>query len=236
LFERAHHVRIATILEALDADWLREHGCLFGGGTAIALSRGEYRESLDIDFLVSNREGYRALRQRVTSDDGLSGITRAGLRLRSRSGVRADQYGVRTMVEVQGASIKVEFVAEARVELEAPGPKDRVCGVSTLTTLDMATIKLLANSDRWADDAVSSRDLIDLAMLEPPRPVLKQALAKATTAYGAAVERDLTRAISRLVERPGRLEHCMTALKMDGVPRALLWKRIKRLRPTPKRS
>ena len=31
----------------------------------------------------------------------------------------------------------------------------------------MTASKLLANSDRWADDGVFSRDLIDLAMLQP---------------------------------------------------------------------
>jgi nucleotidyltransferase AbiEii toxin of type IV toxin-antitoxin system len=35
------------------------------GGTAIAFRYGEYRESLDLDFPVSDRDGYRALRQRI---------------------------------------------------------------------------------------------------------------------------------------------------------------------------
>jgi len=41
------------VLQALDADALASHACLFGGGTAMALRYGEYRESFDIDFLVS---------------------------------------------------------------------------------------------------------------------------------------------------------------------------------------
>ena len=59
MFERAHHRRIATVLEALDADTLAASACLFGGGTAMALRYGEYRESVDIDFLVSQIDGYR---------------------------------------------------------------------------------------------------------------------------------------------------------------------------------
>lgn len=231
MFERAHHVRIATVLEALDAEWLATHGCLFGGGTAIALSCGEFRESLDIDFLVSDRAGYSALRQKLTGARGLTAITRPGAPLKSASQLRADQYGARTMVEVERVQIKLEFVAEGRVDLEAPGPKDRICGLACLTRADMATTKLLANSDRWADDSVSSRDLIDLAMLQLPRPALMLALEKATAAYGASVERDLEKAISRLGARAGRLEHCMAALKIDRVPRAVLWRRIKRLVP-----
>jgi hypothetical protein len=36
--------------------------------------------------------------------------------------------------------------------------------LSTLAPVDLAAEKLLANADRWADDAVFSRDVIDLAM------------------------------------------------------------------------
>jgi hypothetical protein len=38
------------VLSALDGDLLREVNCLFGGGTAMALRFGEYRESVDMDF------------------------------------------------------------------------------------------------------------------------------------------------------------------------------------------
>lgn len=62
MFERPHHQRIATWLGCLDANLLRECRCLFGGGTAVALRFGEYREALDVDFLVSDPEGYRRLR------------------------------------------------------------------------------------------------------------------------------------------------------------------------------
>lgn len=62
MFERPHHRRIAQILLALDAQHLRDRHCLFGGGTAMALRYGEYRESVDIDFLVSDVASYRELR------------------------------------------------------------------------------------------------------------------------------------------------------------------------------
>ena len=44
-FERPHHQRIAHVLSALNGETLVQHGCLFGGGTCIALRYGEYRES-----------------------------------------------------------------------------------------------------------------------------------------------------------------------------------------------
>ena len=231
MFERPHHRRIATVLQALDADALLANACLFGGGTAMALRFGEYRESVDIDFLVSRVDGYRQLRQRLMGPDGLRAITRPGEVLNPSREMRADQYGVRTLLQVEGADIKLEIVLEARIELEAPGPDDRLCGVATLTPLDMATSKLLANSDRWRDDAVLSRDLIDLAMMAPPKKLLRRALDKARAAYGDNVVADLAKAIENLRERPHRLDHCMKARAMTTVSKAALWSRIRALVP-----
>lgn len=229
MFERPHHRRIAAVLQALDADVLAANVCLFGGGTAMALRYGEYRESVDIDFLVSRVEGYRHLRQRLTGVEGLRAITRAGHALIQTREVRADQYGIRTMLQLDGADIKFEIVLEGRIELDAPGPDDRQCGVATLTPLDMATSKLLANSDRWRDDAVMSRDLIDLAMMAPPKALLKRAMAKAQGAYGDSVAADLASAVEDLRARPHRLDQCMQAMAMTTVSKAALWARIRAL-------
>lgn len=203
-------------------------GCLFGGGTAIVLRYGEFRESLDIDFLVSDRGGYRELRRRLAGSQDLKGILRADAELELVREVRADQYGIRTIVEVSSARIKMEIISEGRIDLEPPSKADRICGIPTLSPLDMATSKLLANSDRWFDDSVLNRDLIDLAMMEPKLSLLRAALGKAHEAY-ESVERDLHRAIERLGERNGRLEVCKQQLRMT-VPTAVLWKRIKALR------
>ena len=229
LFERPHHRRIAAVLEALDAEVLAAHSCLFGGGTAMALRYGEYRESVDIDFLVSKIEGYRHLRQRLTGPGGMRAITRAGHVLTQTREVRADQYGIRTMLQADGADIKFEIVLEGRIELDAPGPDDRQCGVATLTPLDMVTSKLLANSDRWRDHAVMSRDLIDLAMMAPPKALLKRAMAKAQGAYGDSVASDLASAVEDLRMRPHRLDQCIQAMSITAVSKAALWARIKAL-------
>jgi hypothetical protein len=229
LFERPHHRRIATVLEALDADVLAANACLFGGGTAMALRYGEYRESVDIVFLVSKVEGYRHLRQRLTGPDGIRAIARAGHALSQTREVRANQYGIRTLLQVDGADIKFEIVLEGRIDLEAPGPDDRQCGVATLTPLDMATSKLLANSDRWRDEAVMSRDLIDLAMMAPPKALMKQAMAKAQGAYGDSVAADLARAVEDLRVQPHRLDQCMQAMAMTTLSKAALWARIRAL-------
>ena len=160
----------------------------------------------------------------------MGAILRLGPTLRVGREVRVDQYGLRTVLVVDGVPIKLEIIREARVPLEIPDATEKICGVSTLTPLDMATTKLLANSDRWADDGTFSRDLIDLAMMRPGRPLLERALHKAGVAYGTGVSLDLTRAITQLGGREHRLERCMDALKMT-VPRAVVWARIKALKP-----
>jgi hypothetical protein len=229
MFDRPHHQRIARVLDSLDATVLREHQCLFGGGTVIALRYGEYRESVDIDFLVSEKQHYRELRNAMTGADGLRAILRPSVTLEQTSELRADQYGIRTWLTVERQSIKLEIVLEGRIALEPPATTDVVCGISTLTPLDMATTKLLANSDRWMDDGVFSRDLIDLAMMNPRRQLLRAAAAKAEAAYGPAVLRDLGRAIERMQARTGWLERCTAALQMTA-PQAVIWQRIRALR------
>ncbi len=229
LFERPHHQRIAHLLAALDGPLLRERRCLFGGGTAIALSFGEYRESIDVDFRVSEIGHYRELRGALTGS-GMRAITRAGaVPLEQAGEIRADQYGIRTRVMVDGQQIKFEIVLEGRIALEDPGDGDEVCGIATLTPLDMAASKLLANSDRGADDGVFNRDLIDLGMMQPSLALLRRAVAKAQVPYGDSVLRDLGRSIDRMQSRTGWLERCVQAMGIEA-PQAVVWQRIRALR------
>jgi hypothetical protein len=211
MFERPHHQRIAHVLAALDGASLQQRSCLFGGGTCIALRFGEYRESVDIDFLVSDANGYRE---------------QPLVMLRE---VRADQYGIRTQVQMDAMAIKLEIVREGRISLDAPSEADQICGISTLTPLDMAASKLLANSDRYVDDGAFSRDLIDLAMMSLPLPALRKAMAKAELPYGQAVSHDLGKAIDRMQSRVGWLERCMQVMAIDQ-PKAVLWQKIRALR------
>ena len=228
LIQRLHHQAIAQVLYALDGAMLKENDCLFGGGTVMALRFGEYRESVDIDFLVSSVNGYSHLRQLATQD--ISDLFQNGAMPFQQTGdVRADRYGIRTMLSVMGSVIKFEIILEGRIELEPPKPEDEVYGIATLTPLDMATSKLLANSDRWADDGIFNRDLIDLAMMCPAKPLLVSAVAKAQRPYGNSVIRDLAAAMDRVQNRQGWLERCMQAMAME-IPKALLWQRIRALR------
>lgn len=229
MFERPIHKRIAQILGALNGAILKKHNCFFGGGTAIVLRFGEYRESVDVDFLLSDMVNYRSLRQLLTGSDGINAILLPGKPpLKQLRDIRADQYGMRTILALAEQPIKFEIVLEGRIKLALPSAKDEICGVPALTALDMTASKLLANSDRWADDGVFSRDLIDLAMMQPGLPLLRQAIAKAETAYGQAIRTDLEKAIQQLRHRHGWLERCMEVMSMT-LPKALVWQRVRNL-------
>jgi hypothetical protein len=216
---------VAEVLSTLDAPLLAEHNCWFGGGTAIVLANGEFRESVDIDFLVSDPTSYRELRQMVR-DHGLNALATRELGLGRPPSV--DGYGIRTSVLVAGMAIKFEIIHEGRIDLDTPSLGDEICGLRILTRTDQVATKLLANDDRWADTSTFSRDLIDLAMMKPDTVVLKAGARKAVDAYGKTVGESLDKAVTYLRDRPQRLDEYIRALKID-VPRAVVWQSIREL-------
>ena len=145
------------------------------------------------------------------------------------SDIRSDQYGMRTRVFVEGKPIKFEIVLEGRIGLAKPGKKDRTLGVASLTKLDMAASKLLANSDRGLDMGMHCRDVKDLAMLSLSKSEFAEATTKGEAAYGEAILKDLAKVIGMLGEANGLLERCMKAMDVS-VPRALLWQNISKLK------
>lgn len=225
MFERPHHQRIVRVLECLDAELLLRNRCLFGGGTAIALAHGEYRESVDIDLICSSVDGYRELRSLVL-EGGIDVLFRTPVqKLRDP---RIDQYGIRCALAVDGIPIKLEIVFEGRVALADPGRGDIIAGVWTLAMEDKVATKLMANSDRWADDAMMSRDLIDLAMLTNTGKLEYAGAEKGRRAYGDSVITDLGKAKKHLLSREGRLKSCMRNMAML-MPEDELRDRIERL-------
>jgi hypothetical protein len=230
MFSRPHHQKIARVLYKLNASLLRELQCYFGGGTAVALRYGEFRESVDMDFLVSNLNSYRQLRQMLNTGNGLEPLfCSEGEPIRVLRAIRIDQYGIRTLLGIDDQQIKFEIILEARIPLDIPSPADQICGVATLSVVDMAAEKLLANSDRWRDDSVFSRDLIDLAMIDMSSKLGIPAVAKAEQAYGTAVGGDLRSAVDRIEAHPEWLERCLDMLSIS-TPRAVVWKSIRKLR------
>lgn len=227
-FERRHHQLIASVLENLDADLLAQNQCYFAGGTVLALLHGEYRESNGIDFMVSETNGYRHLRNLLTGKEGFAALAKAGGLICQAAEVRADQYGIRGKIEVEGVSIKMEIVREARIKFEFPCDQDKICGITTLSKLDLATEKLLANSDRWLDAAIFSRDVIDLAMMGAERHLVKSGIEKAEAAYGASIKKDLEKAIDLVLNKEGWIDRCMDAMAVS-VSKAEIFQRVLKL-------
>lgn len=209
-FRRTEHQIIAKALRLMDRDFLLANGCWFGGGTAIVMTLGEYRRSLDVDFLCSETEGYRILRS-LAVEEGVRGFFAAPVEALRE--VRVDQYGLRTFITLDDQTIRFEIVRESRITLE--GVLDQALGVPILVPRDMMAEKLLANADRCQDRAVAYRDAIDLGMLishhgEIPR----ETVAKVEAAYGADIAHKAAWVINKLHDGAER-QHAIDALQMQ---------------------
>jgi len=213
------------MLQSLNHSLFFRTNCQFGGGTAMALLHGEYRESRDIDFLV-NQKGFSELRAKLHSEGIASFFSKPLLVAREP---RFDRDAIRTALALPTEpdfAVKFEIVLEGRIQLDAASRSRRLAGVPVLSQIDLVAEKLLANSDRWNDPTVFSRDLIDLAMSGEDMP--SQALAKAEGAYRSTIRKDLDRARKALISNKGALKKCMDRMQID-VPEAALRDRIAKL-------
>lgn len=175
------------------------------------LSLGEYRESLDVDFLCATREGYRMVRE-VAWERGLAGFF-PGEVPRALRELRADRYGVRNIVEIDGIPVKLEINHEDRIPLQ--GAMKREWGVPVLCATDMYAEKLLANADRYADVSTASRDIIDLAMLiHAWGDIPPAAWDKTRAAYGEAAVSAYHAAVG-MVAQGQHLAACLRTMHMD---------------------
>lgn len=218
-FRLDHHNKILTILESLDPEVLKKGSAYLGGGTLLALDWGEYRWSKDIDFISPVfSSGYKHLRTFIF-EGGFQALFGDLSRIQVGRGT-TDQYGIRMVVLVDGVPIKTEIIAEARFELDPPRyPK--WSPVSCLSFNDCFTSKLLSNCDRYMDDSVASRDLIDLAVLRLQSPIPLEAIEKAEKAY--EVMRPLKQTVKRFQERTDYRERCFSHLQIDEaqIPRII---------------
>lgn len=208
-FKRPAHQQVLAMLARLDRVFLARAQCYFGGGTRIVLELGEYRESEDMDFLCSSQDGYRLLRESVSSTS-LGSIFKSGLSL-SRE-VRADQYGIRTFLENDGIKLKFEIVREARIELQ--GEKIAGIPVACLTRRHCFAEKFLANADRGLDASTLSRDIVDLAfMIEGwSKEDAKAGMAIARNAYGDAALRSLASVTTKMRNDKTYRNRCVEGL------------------------
>ncbi|RMH92999.1 nucleotidyl transferase AbiEii/AbiGii toxin family protein [Lysobacter pythonis] len=210
MFERPHHLRIAKLLQFFNAELLQDAKCYFGGGTAIVLSLGEYRESIDVDFLCSSKEGFRVLRNTVTMQS-LGALLREPVP--HRRDVRSERDKIATFLDVDGAPVKVEFLLEGNLEIS--GSFDPVFQVPTLSREDMYATKLLANADRGLDKSTLSRDIIDLAMMiDHWGDIPESAWTKAKAAYGGHVVRAYHRSCELICDQT-YLIGCLRKMHME---------------------
>ena len=210
---RPQHAVVEQILGALNAPFLDRNQCYFGGGTRIVLALNEYRESADIDFLCSSREGYRSLRSTIRSRS-LGEI--AAEKLELARDVVADRYGIRTFIDMHGQKIKFEIVNEGRIDVT--GSRQAGLGVPCLDERSCFAEKFLANADRWNDESFMSRDAIDLAyMLQGwgTQPFLEGGRL-AHAAYGEAVETSARAAARKLMDRKDYFKQCVDALRVTN--------------------
>lgn len=210
-FRFDYHNKILTILSSLNTDLLREGSAYFGGGTLLALDFGEYRWSKDVDFICPvSLSGYRHLRSAIF-EGGYEALFSDLSQVQVGRGT-TDQYGIRMVVSVEDVPIKTEIIAEARFELDAPR-YPAWSPVACLSLNDCFTAKLLSNSDRYLDDSVEARDLIDLAVLRLQSPIPEIAIEKAERAY--EVIRPLKAAVQRFQLKPNSRERWFSSLQID---------------------
>ena len=209
-FGKPEHRIIAEALGLMDRDFLTATQCWFGGGTAIVMKLGEYRRSLDLDFLCADAGGYRELRTRASELGVRAFFPGPAEAIRD---FQIDQYGLRTVVRLKGQPIRFEVVREGRIDLR--GHFDEDLGVPTLVPADMFAEKLLANADRCQDRAVAYRDAFDLGMLvKAYGEIPTEALDKVQTAYGLDIERKVAWVVSKLRDK-AELHGAADVLQMD---------------------
>lgn len=213
MYKHDHHNKIARLLESFNPQALEDTSSLFGGGTAIVLlcarDSFEFRESVDVDFLCSSQEGYSKLRSMIFGTDFTPLFSAP---VETVGDVRADQYGVRGRVKIDDTVIRLEFVREVQIDLEAG---EKICGVPTLSKVDLFACKLLANVDRGLDMQAGAKDIIDLAMMQHAwGDIPEDAMAKAVQAYGPVVHKAYDNTRQMINKRPV-FERYMKHLKID---------------------
>lgn len=215
-FRRERHRSVAKVLQDISPGFMDSAECYFGGGTRIVLELGEYRESADVDFLCASNHGYRKLRSSVTNTSLGGMFVNPPKLLRD---VRADMYGIRTYLEVDGAPLKLEVVLEARIALAEMTVEP--LSVPCLDHVSCIAEKFLANADRGLDKATRSRDLVDLAFMAASwtRGEFDAGLDLAVAAYGESVQRTLELSLELFAERSYR-DLCTSELDVSE-PRQL---------------
>jgi hypothetical protein len=217
MFKRPHHQKIASVLKSMNVDLLTKAECYFAGGTAITLQINEYRESVDIDFICSSKEGYKLLRNSISHDLG-NILTKPIKHIRD---VRIEREKFSTFLDIEGTPIKIEFLAEGNTSIS--GAMNTDLGVPTLSRTDMFAQKLMANADRGGDKATLSRDIVDLSfMIREWGHIPLESWSKAYESYGDYLINGFFTGIQLIQNKP-YLESCLSKMKTDKLQMNLIY-------------
>lgn len=231
MFDRLQHRRIAFILQNLKKENLAACGCLFGGGTALSLQLGEYRESVDIDFSCGSTEHYAKLRKGFF-DEGASFLFHHDLTL-SRE-LRADRSALRCTIDLKDGEkpIKFEIILEGYLGGLLPSIT-QVCDIPCLHPQDSMATKLMANADRGLDEAFAFRDLIDFIIATDHfGPISSESLARIKKTYDDTAEKSAVKTARYLVEHPKKLETAFLELSINDDVTSLIKKKITHIAAT----
>ena len=196
------------------ADVLTRAACHFAGGARLAMALGEYRESDGIELLCTDIPGYRLLRNAIRQHS-LGCILRQPLPLLRE--VRADRYGIRTFLDIDGQPLRFEIVADWRIPLAAPA--DCAARVPELDRVSCFAGKFLANTDRWRAPSGHGRDLVDLAFMAQGwgHEGAQSGLVRAHHAYGDVALDALAGAVRQMEGDPEHRRRCSRDLGVrDG--------------------
>jgi len=180
---------------------------------------GEYRSSADIDFLCSDNEGWRLLRETVSSSRLGQLFVEHPVLLRE---IRCDHYGIRTLVEVDQAPIKFEIISVADVQLRHARIDSLT--VPVLARSDAIAQKFMALASRGADRAFLSRDLIDLsfALASWPPEDSRKGLAIAEKAFRSWVNHGIASSLQLFTEDASYRRKCFEVMDVDITDKRLL--------------
>lgn len=204
------HQIIESALNEFNADFFCANNIVFGGGTRIALELGEFRESVDIDFLCPNRDSYRAVREQVMN-------TTLGLLVKKDftyvRDIRADRDAVRTIISHKGIKIKLEFVSFDNYDLKSCFDTTKF-PVPFLDKTSCFYTKLLANADRKLVSPY--KDILDIiAMYKAWGNIPNEAIKLAENRYGKKViVPSLIESINALIKNEKEYEKVAKGLKM----------------------
>lgn len=154
-----HNSALRLIHGHLNLELIESCNLYFGGGTLCSMRYGEYRESVDIDFLCSDHEKMRNLN---INYEKISDLPKA----RDSDFMRDS---VRLWLKFEEQIFKVEFVKEYRIPLQA----ERFQGILSLTPTSLLACKLMANVDRGAPSSYQHlKDMVDITAVYMDSPNL----------------------------------------------------------------